>query len=108
MLIKQYIRKNHIFYIYIFKEVGTDIYLQNLFRNLPVRYQEFKANYKSQFTSAVSLLENYALISTEAKITVINSTADKPYFKMRSMFIILTIKMGSNSFKQRAQYASKR
>jgi len=60
-------------------EIGTDIYLQNLFRNLPVRYQEFKTNYKTQFTNSVSLLENYALISTEAKITVVNSTRDKPW-----------------------------
>lgn len=53
--------------------------MQNLFRNLPVRYQEFKTNYKTQFTNSVSLLENYALISTEAKITVVNSTRDKPW-----------------------------
>jgi len=47
-----------------------------------VRYQEFKTNYKHQFTSAVSLLENYALISNEARITVANSTAAKPYLSL--------------------------
>lgn len=59
------------------QDVGTEIFIKNLFRELPVRYQEFKANYQHQFAKAVSLVESYALICTGIKIVMVNSTQEK-------------------------------
>ncbi|EGC35083.1 hypothetical protein DICPUDRAFT_152626 [Dictyostelium purpureum] len=56
----------------IAREVGTTVQLINLFKKLPVRYQEFKRNIKKEYTKLQTIIQAYALISTGKRITCYN------------------------------------
>lgn len=55
---------------------GTHVIITNLFQSLPVRRKDFMKNAKREFTKAVSLLQAYAIICTDVKITVSNSAGN--------------------------------
>ncbi|KAF2073628.1 hypothetical protein CYY_005047 [Polysphondylium violaceum] len=59
------------------REVGTTVQITSLFRSLPVRYQEFKRNIKKEFIKLQTILQAYALISTECKITCFNQVGNQ-------------------------------
>lgn len=50
------------------RAIGTTIAIQNLFHRLPVRHKEFKRNIKKEYAKLVSILQAYALISTNVRI----------------------------------------
>lgn len=52
--------------------MGTTVQVNNLFHSLPVRQQEFKRHIKREYTKALSLLQAYALISQNTRLTVTN------------------------------------
>lgn len=56
---------------------GTTILVSDLFYNLPVRKKEFDKNCKRQFTQCLALLQNYALIQEDIKMSVWNITSNK-------------------------------
>ncbi|CAI2382786.1 unnamed protein product [Moneuplotes crassus] len=58
----------------IARNVGTTVSIKNLFRKLPVRYNEFKKTCKSQFTKALSGMQSYAIINSHIKFTLTNTT----------------------------------
>ncbi|KAK2067783.1 hypothetical protein P8C59_001492 [Phyllachora maydis] len=49
---------------------GTTVYVENLFRNLPVRRRELERNIKREWGKVISLLSQYACIQTGIKFTV--------------------------------------
>lgn len=53
---------------------GTSIIITDLFNNLPVRKKDFIKNSKKEFSKCLTLLQSYALISTNVKILVYNMT----------------------------------
>ncbi|EAL65478.1 MutL DNA mismatch repair protein [Dictyostelium discoideum AX4] len=60
------------------REVGTTVQLSNLFKGLPVRYQEFKRNIKKEYAKLLTILQAYALISTNTRITCYNQAGKSP------------------------------
>ncbi|KAI7875778.1 DNA mismatch repair protein MutL [Lichtheimia hyalospora FSU 10163] len=57
------------------RSMGTTVQINNLFHSLPVRQQEFKRHIKREYTKALSLLQAYALISQNTRLTVTNQTS---------------------------------
>ena len=51
--------------------------IKDLFKDLPVRLMEFKKTYKTQYARALQLLQAYAIIATESKITVSYNLGEK-------------------------------
>lgn len=51
---------------------GTTICVENLFVNLPVRRRELEKNIKREYSKVLGILQAYACISTQARITVSN------------------------------------
>ncbi|CAG8461042.1 13489_t:CDS:10 [Cetraspora pellucida] len=56
----------------IARERGTTVILQDLFEPIPVRHQEFKKNIKREFGKTLTLLQAYAIICINLKITCSN------------------------------------
>lgn len=56
---------------------GTTVLVSDLFYNLPVRRKEFDKNCKRQFSQCIALLQNYALIQEDIKMSVWNITSNK-------------------------------
>lgn len=54
---------------------GTTITVENLFFNLPVRRRELEKNIKREYSKVLILLQAYACISIESRISVSNSMA---------------------------------
>lgn len=51
---------------------GTTVCVENLFANLPVRRRELEKNIKREYSKVLGVLQAYACISTQARITVSN------------------------------------
>ena len=54
---------------------GTTVSVEGIFMNLPVRRRELEKNIKREYGKALSLLQAYACISTQARISVHNIVA---------------------------------
>lgn len=54
---------------------GTTVVVEDIFRNLPVRRRELEKNIKREYGKALGLLQAYACISTQARISVNNMVA---------------------------------
>lgn len=77
----------YILYVYICRlvgkkpvawSVGTSVSVQKLFSTLPVRRMEFERTIKKHYQKLLSVLQGYALIATNVKLTVSNlSSATK-------------------------------
>ena len=78
------------------KNNGTQVGIKDLFKDLPVRLIEFKKPHKSQFAKAICLMQSYAIISTETRITVLNNQGDSMPFN--TVFRTLS-KPGQNWYK---------
>lgn len=59
----------------IASQKGTCISVENLFINLPVRRRELEKNIKREYGKVLGVLQSYACISTQAKISVSNVMA---------------------------------
>ncbi|KAI8830060.1 hypothetical protein BJ741DRAFT_620990 [Chytriomyces cf. hyalinus JEL632] len=57
------------------RERGTTITVTNLFSSLPVRLREFKKNFKRDLNKSIELLQAFALVSTNVRITASNQVA---------------------------------
>ena len=51
---------------------GTTVAVETIFKNLPVRRQELERNIKREYGKVLGLLQAYACVSTNVKITVSN------------------------------------
>lgn len=51
---------------------GTTVAVEDIFRNLPVRRRELEKNIKREYGKALGLLQAYACISTQARLSVSN------------------------------------
>ncbi len=51
---------------------GTTVSVENLFMNLPVRRRELEKNIKREYGKVLGVLQAYACISTQARISVSN------------------------------------
>lgn len=56
---------------------GTSVIVKDIFKDLPVRLNEYKKNYKTQYTRALLLLQAYAIIATNSRLSVSNNAGDK-------------------------------
>lgn len=56
---------------------GTTVTASNLFHSLPVRRKTFERNHKRDFSRAVSLLQEYAIISDRVLFTVVHMVKSK-------------------------------
>ena len=54
---------------------GTTVAVETIFKNLPVRRQELERNIKREYGKVLSLLQAYACISTNVKVSVSNVMA---------------------------------
>lgn len=54
---------------------GTTVVVENLFQNLPVRRRELEKNIKREYGKVLGILQAYACISTEVKLSVSNIMA---------------------------------
>ena len=54
---------------------GTTVFVENLFVNLPVRRRELEKNIKREYSKVLNILQAYACISTQARISVSNVMA---------------------------------
>lgn len=54
---------------------GTTVVVEAIFKNLPVRRQELEKNIKREYGKVLSLLQAYACISTNVRISVSNVMA---------------------------------
>jgi len=57
--------------------VGSVVRVTELFKNVPVRYNEFHNNYKPQYKRAMELIQSYALSYYDLKFIVINKHPSK-------------------------------
>ena len=56
---------------------GTTVYVETIFKNIPVRRQELERNIKREYGKVLSLLQAYACISTEVRFSVSNTMGKK-------------------------------
>lgn len=59
----------------IASQKGTTVVVEALFRNLPVRRRELEKNIKREYGKVLGILQAYACISTQARISVTNVMA---------------------------------
>ena len=59
----------------IASQKGTTVSVEDLFRNLPVRRRELEKNIKREYGKVLGVLQAYACISTQARISVSNVMA---------------------------------
>ncbi|KAF9571249.1 hypothetical protein EC968_000792 [Mortierella alpina] len=57
---------------------GTTIRISNLFEGMPVRRNEFVKNIKREYTKCIGLIQAYALIATNVRISCVSQTDKKP------------------------------
>ncbi|GAM22137.1 hypothetical protein SAMD00019534_053120 [Acytostelium subglobosum LB1] len=57
------------------REVGTTVSLTNLFRRIPVRYQEFKRNIKREYAKLQTVLQQYAIVAVGVRMAIYNQPA---------------------------------
>ncbi|KAI8142324.1 hypothetical protein BJV82DRAFT_616341 [Fennellomyces sp. T-0311] len=60
------------------RSVGTTVHLAQLFHTLPVRQQEFKRNAKREYGKALSIIQQYGIISNNIKISATNQVGRVP------------------------------
>lgn len=76
---------------------GTTVQVTDLFNNLPVRRKEFIRTAKRQFNKTISLLQSYAMINDDVRMTVTNVTSNGK----RSMILATQVSRGKpNSILQ--------
>ena len=75
--------------------------MSNLFSTLPVRRKEFSKNCKREFAKAITLLQGYALIKTNVKISVFH----QPPNGLFSYFLRVSV-MGLRSRKSSIQLST--
>ena len=56
---------------------GTTVAVENLFSSLPVRRRELEKNIKREYSKVLTILQAYACISTQIKLSVSNYTKGK-------------------------------
>ena len=56
---------------------GTTVSVETIFKHLPVRRQELEKNIKREYAKVLGLLQAYACISTEVRISVSNILRNK-------------------------------
>ena len=54
---------------------GTTVAVENLFQNLPVRRRELEKNIKREYGKVLTILQAYACISTQVRVSVSNVMA---------------------------------
>lgn len=54
---------------------GTTVVIEDVFWNLPVRRRELEKNIKREYAKALGVLQAYACISTQARISISNAMA---------------------------------
>ncbi|KAJ3064818.1 Mismatch repair endonuclease pms2 [Podochytrium sp. JEL0797] len=54
------------------RERGTTITVKNLFATLPVRLREFKKHFKRELNKCIDLLQAFALVAVNVRITAVN------------------------------------
>ena len=54
---------------------GTTVAVENLFMNLPVRRRELEKNIRREYSKTLAILQAYACISTQARVSVSNVMA---------------------------------
>ncbi|KAI9187937.1 ATP-binding mismatch repair protein [Blastocladiella emersonii ATCC 22665] len=54
---------------------GTTVSIENLFDALPVRASEFRSNAKREYLRTVAMVQQYAVIATGARVTLVHVTA---------------------------------
>jgi DNA mismatch repair protein MutL len=59
------------------RQHGTTVIVENIFKNLPVRWKEFERNIKKEFSKMIQILYNYCLVSVGVKITCTNIFGNK-------------------------------
>ena len=59
----------------IASQKGTTVFVEDLFRNLPVRRRDLEKNIKREYGKVLGVLQAYACISTQARISVSNVMA---------------------------------
>ncbi|KAF9182363.1 Mismatch repair endonuclease pms2 [Haplosporangium sp. Z 767] len=57
---------------------GTIVRISNLFEGMPVRRSEFVKNIKREYNKCIGLVQAYALIATNIKISCVSQTDKKP------------------------------
>ncbi|KAG0028003.1 Mismatch repair endonuclease pms2 [Podila clonocystis] len=57
---------------------GTIVKISNLFEGMPVRRSEFVKNIKREYTKCIGLIQAYALIATNVRISCVSQTDKKP------------------------------
>ncbi|KAG0206464.1 hypothetical protein BGX28_002097 [Mortierella sp. GBA30] len=57
---------------------GTIVRISNLFEGMPVRRNEFVKNIKREYTKCIGLIQAYALIATNVRISCVSQTDKKP------------------------------
>ncbi|CAO3574067.1 unnamed protein product [Mortierella alpina] len=57
---------------------GTTIRISNLFEGMPVRRNEFVKNIKREYTKCIGLIQAYALIATNVRISCVSQMDKKP------------------------------
>ena len=56
---------------------GTTVFVETIFRNIPVRRQELDRNIKREYGKVLALLQAYACISTNVRLSVSNTMGKK-------------------------------
>ncbi|XP_017792685.1 PREDICTED: mismatch repair endonuclease PMS2 [Habropoda laboriosa] len=59
------------------REIGTTVYVKDIFKYLPVRAKELQSNLKKEYARVIQVLYSYCLVSTNTKITCSNSLPGK-------------------------------
>ena len=60
----------------IARKTGTQVIVKDIFRNLPVRLIEFKKNHKTQYARCIQLLQQYAIVSVNTRISILNNQGE--------------------------------
>ena len=56
---------------------GTTVFVETIFKNIPVRRQELERNIKREYGKVLNLLQAYACISTDVRLSVSNTMGKK-------------------------------
>lgn len=59
------------------RDVGTTVFVQNIFKNFPVRHTHLKKNLKREYAKCIDIIEAYGLISTGLRLTVHNQPSNQ-------------------------------
>ena len=78
------------------QKVGTTVCVTRLFERLPVRAREFKKNIKREFGKLVALLQQYACICHDVRLTCTNVAGASKRHRF-SEFVLLCLCLGITS-----------